>query len=226
MKYPSRLITPDAAFKLAVAVRLWEAATPIEGTAAEDYLNRSCGGAPPGSDCLRFLPRAPVRPYWRSGGGSAPAIIANIVDANGAQIGSYLTYLPKRGVVARHYTGEIIGGRILLGQMGKAIVVADTIEAALMAASATGLPSVATMIPGNLAKFRPPLSVRRVVITHSDDAKAERAAGRLQRSLVGPRVRAEVLASMSMAKRATPQRTQAPACAREADLRSRHRHRL
>lgn len=178
-----------------IAARLWESALSIEGTPAERYIQRKCGSASLLHSAVRFLPHAPFRPYWKSGGGEMPALLAAITDASGAHIGTHLTYLPRKGAISRKYVGEIVGGRIALGEPAKTIVVADTIEAALSGGVNYGLPAFATLTPGNMSKFTPPRGVRQLLIVECENERAHRAVNKLRENLRSARVRVDLVTS-------------------------------
>jgi len=120
-----------------------------------------------------------------------PAMVLPVVGAKGLQ-GAHVTWLNLKGVdklsgtdTPRKTYGEIGGGYVALdpADEDKPLVVAEGIETALSAAQVTGLPAVAAVSAGNMAKVAlPPCS--EVIIAADNDKAGRRAAKKLMRRLL------------------------------------------
>jgi len=135
---------------IVIATRFFDEAKPIEGTVAEDYLERRglpAGFIPPGSD-LRFVPHLA---YWgyadRDSGelidlGPFHCLVGAIRAVDGRIIGIHRTYLgPDGGKLrppgdpARNRAKKIFrksqGGLIRFGEIGETLAVGEGIESTL-----------------------------------------------------------------------------------------------
>ena len=126
------------------------------------------------SPILRFHEQAPHRL-----GARLPAMIAPVVDVDGEQTGTHLTYL-RRDVAGkadlakefqRECRGVIHGGAIRLMEhdLGVELIIAEGIETALSAAQLFDLPCWSAVFAGGLKTTELPPDVRRIVIAADND---------------------------------------------------------
>lgn len=182
----------ERAAKLAAAKRVWNAAGPLIGTRGERYLRVARAiSAPLDYADLRFHPACPLSPYKPDGARTCPAMLTAI-RANSAQIGTHITLLRADGggkadiKKARLIVGAMGGGFILLGRVTDAAVIGEGIESSLSASDALGLPAIAAISAGNMAKLILPDTLRRVVIAFDRDVSGvgEAAAHELARRCI------------------------------------------
>jgi len=166
---------------------LYDGAGSIYGTLAESYL---LGRAivPALASGLRFVPHCYCRPSAESGRSAWPAIIAPVTDDYGGLTGVHRLYLdpcgpsdlrqgkapldrPKRSL------GRVHGNAVRFGAAAQMIAVAEGIENAL--SIRTAMPRLtchAALTAGNLASYRPPAIVSRLLIAMDDDDTGRWAA--------------------------------------------------
>jgi putative DNA primase/helicase len=182
--------------------RLWAQCVPLT---PEDpvmrYLYRRGLGGPPLPNVLRLHPRLP---YWHDGAkrGTFAAMVAPIVAPDGHVVALHRTYLtgdghkadvpsPKKVTAA---AGPMSGACIpLFVPANRAIGIAEGIETALGAYRASGMPTVASYCADNLAAWRWPTGLLRLVIFADSDEAGRVAAGKLQRRAMGAHLHCEVL---------------------------------
>ncbi len=160
------------------ARRLWSGSTPAAGTLVDRYL--TCRALPglAGSAALRFRGDC-----HHPGGGSLPAMVAEVVGQDGAFLACHRTYLRRDGSgkadaePPRASLGSLWGGASRLDPVAEEIVVAEGVETAASAGRLLDLPAWAALAAGNLAAgLVLPAEVRRVVIAADADPPGERAA--------------------------------------------------
>lgn len=150
---------------------------------------RGLAAAWPPPACLRLHP---ALEYWHLGEklGTFPAMVAQVMSPGGRVVALHRTYLAEDGRKADVPTpkkltpasGPVAGAciplyRPALGALG----VAEGIETAEAARLGSGVPTVAAYAAGNLAAWRWPAGVRRIVI-FADADKAGRDAGEALRT--------------------------------------------
>jgi hypothetical protein len=161
------------------AMRLWNGSEPAAGTIAETYLRHRGLLDLAHSPALRFRTDCWHKEQRRS----LPAMIAEVLDANGRFAGIHRTYLTTNGsskaVVdpPRKTLGPIWGGAIRLDHVASEIIIGEGIETAASAGRLLGLPAWAALSGGNLGRgVVLPREVRRVVIAADPDAAGRDAA--------------------------------------------------
>ncbi len=173
------LAQPQCEDRIARAKRWWEQATPIKGTIAEHYLrNRAISGVLPSSDVLRFHSRMTSLDDKER----RPALLAAILDCEGALQGVQATLLSARGAgkatvpTPRRTIGRLLAGAVRLTTHQSILVVCEGVETALSAGEALSLPAWAALSADNLARFEPPAEVRRLVVACDADPAGLAAA--------------------------------------------------
>jgi hypothetical protein len=127
-----------------------------------------------GSEVLRFAEAAPHRL-----GARLPAMLAPVVDVDGEQIGTHLTYLRRDGAgkadlprnFQRETRGALAGGAIRLMPFSPEVelILAEGIETALSAAEIFGLPAWSAVYAGGLKSLALPPEARRVIVAADND---------------------------------------------------------
>jgi hypothetical protein len=177
---PPRLADHDDADrrrKIELAREIYASGAPDERIAV--YLRSR--GLKSGSDILRFTEAAPHRL-----GARLPAMLAPIVDVDGEQIGTHLTYLRRDGcgkanlpkVFQRETHGALVGGAIRLIPFDPdvALIVAEGIETALAAAEIFGAPAWSAIYAEGLKTVELPIAARRVLIAADRDKAGRQCA--------------------------------------------------
>jgi hypothetical protein len=180
---------PGRRERVAAARRLWAEARPLAGTLSARHLARR-GVAPP-PEGLRHHPCVPAAVYARAGPGR-PALVAAIraPDA-GEVVGVEVTYLAPDGGRARARLPRKTvglcppGAAVRLAPAGPRLLVGEGIFTCLSAGQRFGLPAWALLSAGNLRRWRPPSSVRFVLIAADRGAPGEAGARRLAADLRG-----------------------------------------
>lgn len=168
----------DHASRRAAALRLWDAALPIECSPAQHYF-ATRGLTLPDGVALRFLPDA-----RHPSGARCPCMIALAVDAAGRGQAVHRTFLAPGGTgkaaldPPRATLGPIGGAvvRLCRPRAGEPLVIGEGLETALSAGVLTGFPAWAALSAGNLARVPLPDDVRAVWIAADHDAPGQRAA--------------------------------------------------
>jgi hypothetical protein len=181
---------PSASQRAAVARSLWAAGRPLQGTLGERHLRRRrIWRALP--DDLRFHPAAPIAVY--AGRSAAkPALVAAIRDVRGELTGVELTYLDPDGrrTTALRLSRKTVGAApsgsaVRLDPASAELLVAEGVATALSASERFSWPAWALRSAQNLAHWRFPASVRRVLVAgdrgSAGEAAAEALASRLAR---------------------------------------------
>ncbi|MEI6162290.1 MAG: toprim domain-containing protein, partial [Roseococcus sp.] len=168
----------DHADRRAAALRLWDAALPIEDTPGRHYL-ATRGLVLPDGAALRFLPNAK-----HPSGARCMCMIALAVDDEGRGQAVHRTYLAPGGYgkarldPPRATLGPVARAavRLCLPRDGAALVIGEGIETSLSAGLLTGLPAWAALSAGNMERVALPDRVREVWIASDHDAPGQRAA--------------------------------------------------
>jgi hypothetical protein len=182
------------------AVALWSAGRAINGSLAERHCRlRGVQGPLPGDHALRHHGLAPLAVY-RPTSVTRPALLAAIRDAEGAVSAVEITYLGPGGRraaglrLARKTVGLITpGSAVRLDPCGPDMVVAEGVFTALSARRRFGLPTWALLSTSNLRSWRPPPSVRSVLIAADRGADGEASAHVLARALRALGIRTRIV---------------------------------
>ena len=183
--------------------RIWAECVPlVPGDPVTQYLKRrGLAGVWPLPAVLRYH-RA--LPYWEGADkvGEFPAMVAPIVAPDGRTVALHRTYLARDGRKAEVPTvkkltaaaGPMTGASIplhkpLRGCMG----IAEGIETALAAWCGSGVPNVASYCAANLAAWRWPDGLQRLVIFADADKAGREAAETLSARGLAAGLRVEVL---------------------------------
>ena len=183
--------------------QVWAQCVPlVPGDSVTLYLKRrGFGGVWPLSELLR-LHRA--LPYWHGAEklGTFPAMVAPIVAPDGRTVALHRTYLTADGRKAdvpspkklTGVAGPLAGACIPLHKPARGCIgIAEGIETALAAWCASTVPTVASYCAGNLAAWRWPAGVQRLVIFADADKAGREAADTLRARALAARLRCEVL---------------------------------
>jgi putative DNA primase/helicase len=168
----------DHADRRAAALRLWDAALPIEGSPAQHYLG-SRGLPLPDGGALRFLPDA-----RHPSGARCLCMIALATDATGRGVAAHRTFLAPGGTgkakldPPRATLGPIGGGvvRLCRPRAGEPLVIGEGIETSLSAGLLAARPAWAALAAGNMARVPLPDDVREVWVAADHDPPGQRAA--------------------------------------------------
>ena len=160
------------------ALKIWNGSTSASGTPADAYLTRRGLAGVAASASLRFRGDC-HHPEQR---GRFPAMVALVVDVDGAPRAIHRTYLTGAGYKAaiepsKASKGPIWTHAIRLDPEAPEIVVGEGIESAASAGRLLSLPAWAALSAGNLARalILPP-GIRSVVIAADSDPAGSRAA--------------------------------------------------
>ena len=185
-----------------IARMLAECVPLVPGDPVTLYLKRrGYGGVWPLPAVIR-LHRA--LPYWHGADklGTFPAMVAPIVAPDGRTVALHRTYLTRDGRKADVPTvkkltgaaGPLAGACVPLHKPARGCIgIAEGIETALAGWCASGLPTVAAYCAGNLAAWRWPGGVQRLVIFADADRAGREAADALRARALGAGLQAEVL---------------------------------
>lgn len=183
--------------------RVWAQCVPlVPGDPCTLYLKgRGFGGVWPLPAALR-LHRA--LPYWHGAErlGEFPAMVAPLVSADGRTVALHRTYLTRDGRKAEvpsvkkltGAAGPLAGACIPLHQPARGCIgIAEGIETALAAWCASAVPTVAAYCAGNLAAWKWPAGVKRLVIFADADRAGREAADDLHQRATAARLQCEVV---------------------------------
>jgi putative DNA primase/helicase len=142
--------------------------------------------------------------YWHGGEklGTFPAMVAPLVAPDGRTVALHRTYLTANGRKAdvpspkklTGAAGPLAGACIPLHKPVAGVLgIAEGIETALAGWCASGVPTVAAYCAGNLAAWRWPGGVQRLVIFADADKAGREAADTLRARALAAGLRAEVL---------------------------------
>lgn len=184
--------------------QVWAQCVPLEpGDPVTRYLKRrGFAGLWPLPDALRLHP---ALPYWQGAEilGRFPVMVAPIVAPDGRIVALHRTYLQPDGRAAdvpspkklTGTAGPLPGACIPLYNPARGCIgIAEGIETALAAWCASGVPTVAAYCAGNLAAWRWPPNLQRLVIFADADRAGREAADTLRARALGARLRCDVLA--------------------------------
>ncbi len=189
--------------------QLWAQCVPVTpGDPCALYLEqRRLAGAWSLPNVLRFH-RA--LPYWQHQGndkvseklGTFPAMVAPLIAPNGRMVALHRTFLTSDGRKAdvpspkklTGTAGPLAGACIPLHRPARGCIgIAEGIETALAAWCASTVPTVASYCAGNLAAWRWPAGVQRLVIFADADKVGGEAARTLRMRALAARLHCEVL---------------------------------
>ena len=178
---------PSTAQIAAKARELWASATPVaKGGAVDRYLRARIPALAGVPDSLRER----VLDYWEAGPdgdrptriGTFPAMLAAIVDPQGALVNIHRTYLTEDGAKAavsspRKRLAGASGshGAVRLADADDVLGVAEGIETALSAMALFNVPVWAALDTAGMKNFVVPTHVRRVRIFADHDGRKLRA---------------------------------------------------
>lgn len=162
-----------------LALKIWNASLPAEGTIVERYL-RSRAIDIPISDRIRFAPslRHPTR-------GAFPAMIALVTDADDNPVGVHRTWLawdgrgkaPVPKGEQRMALGPVDGNAVRLSPAADELLVGEGIETCLAGTVLSGgTPAWSAISAWNLRKVVLPTEVKSVVILADGETVGEKAA--------------------------------------------------
>jgi hypothetical protein len=176
----------------AAALRLWDEARPITGTAAAAYLQSRALAAT--SPELRYHPRTPHGPFPLTV--FRPALIAAVREG-GRLVAVHRTFLDPHGpglaslAQPRAGLGRFGHGAVRLGGSASRLGLAEGIETALSATALFGMPCWAALGTERFRLVTLPAEVRELVLFLDHDAGGQRAE-RLAREAFGHVGRIEV----------------------------------
>ena len=185
--------------------KLWAQCVPlVPGDPVTLYLKRrSFGDVRPLPDVLRLHPSMA---YWHEGEkiGTFAAMVAPLIAPDGGTVALHRTYLhPDGRPLLRDNrkvkkltgaAGPLAGACIPLHKPVHGVLgVAEGIETALAAWCASGVPTVAGYCAGNMAAYRWPAGVQRLVIFADADEAGREAADTLRARALAVHMRCEVL---------------------------------
>ena len=184
--------------------KVWAECRPLaQGDPVATYLHgRGIRDVWPLPACLRLHPGLA---YWHEGAaiGEFPVMVAPIVGPDCRVVALHRTYLTGDGRKADVPTvkkltaaaGPLAGAAIPLhAPQGGRIGIAEGIETALAACCASGVPTVASYCADNLARWRWPGGVSRLVVFADADPAGLKAADDLVGRAVRAGLHAEALA--------------------------------
>lgn len=185
--------------RIAVAQAVWGAALPLaEGDLCFRYFRHRGVRLRSIPEDLRRHPAAPVS-VFRSYGPTCPALIAAIRAPDGAISAVEIAYLDPDGRAARRLrlprktVGSTPGGvAVRLSPPETEMVVSEGLVTTLSAMARFDLPGWALLSAGNLARWRPPLGVRRVLIAGDRGRAGEAGAAALCTRLRGEGIAASI----------------------------------
>jgi hypothetical protein len=168
----------------ATAQALWTQGRDIAATvSARHCRGRGMADPLPGPWALRHHPAAPISVY-RPGRAARPALMAGVLDADGALSAVELTYLTPGGrraidlALPRKTVGVIpAGSAVRLSPLASNLLVAEGVFTANAAGRHFGLPAWALLSTSNLRRWRPPPGVRSLLIAADRGPDGERSAG-------------------------------------------------
>jgi hypothetical protein len=158
----------DAARRIALARRIWDATRDAGGSSVVRYLaGRGITLAVPPS--LRWTPS-----MRRPDGTYAPAVVARVDSLDGELIGVHRTWLVSdaSGVWRRRdraSLGPIAGGAVRLGPAGEMLLIGEGLETCLAAMQAASLSGWAALSTSGMVALKLPSMVQSVIILADND---------------------------------------------------------
>lgn len=188
---------PDRARRVDTARRLWDEAAPLgPHDAATRHLARR--RVKPPAMGLRFHPAAPLS-VFAPASTCRPALVARIDDGDGRLTAVELVYLEANGLravglrLSRKTVGAVpAGSAVRLHAIGPTLAVGEGVMTVLSAGRRFGAPAWALLSVTNMARWRPPPGVRRLLVAADRGAAGEAAACRLRAAALAMGVEAEV----------------------------------
>jgi hypothetical protein len=182
-----------------IAARLWDDGRALAGTvSARHCRGRGVRGDLPGPEAMRHHSAAPLSVY-RPSRATRPALMAGVLDPEGAITAVELTYLTPGGrrafdlALPRKTVGMIpAGSAVRLDAAAPSMLVAEGVFTALAARRRFALPTWALLSTSNLRRWRPPALVRSVLIAADRGIDGEASAQRLAQDLAGVGVAADI----------------------------------
>jgi hypothetical protein len=164
------------------ARRLFAMAGPIRGTLAETYLRRRGVSNLQKLPALRFHPRCFYRADDCAPREAWPALLAAVIDLNGAITGVHRTWLARDGVrkapivTPRRAIGQLLGAGVRFGAVSDILAAGEGIETVLsLRCALPRVPMVAALSANHLAALLLPVGLRRLYIICDDDGAGRRA---------------------------------------------------
>lgn len=167
----------DDARRTAMALAIWQSATPAPGTPVAAYL-ASRGIHLPPSDALGFHAglKHPSGGFW-------PAMVALVTHGvDETPIAVHRTFLARNGGgkapvdPQKMMLGPCRGGAVCLADPGDVLMVGEGIETCLAAMQASGQPAWAALSTSGLRALDLPNAVRNVIVLADGDEPGESAA--------------------------------------------------
>lgn len=158
-------------------VDIWNSARPLVGSLAERYLTQHRRLSSPFPATLRFCPNLVYPPMGRA----LPALIAAVQSADRSVIAVQATFLrasdgSKASVSKPRWTfGTLDHGAVRLGPAADILGLAEGLEDALAAQSASGVTCWAALGAGRMANVFVPDIVRELHVFADDDDAGRRA---------------------------------------------------
>ncbi len=183
--------------------QVWAQCVPlVQGDPVTLYLKRRGFGAVWPLPAVLRLHRA--LPYWHGAEKLAtfPAMVAPIMAPDGRTVALHRTYVTADGRKAdlpspkklTGAAGPLAGACIPLHKPARGCIgIAEGIETALAAWRASAVPTVASYCAGNLAAWRWPAGVQRLVIFADNDKAGREAADALQARAVRAGLQSSVM---------------------------------
>jgi len=167
----------DDAKRTAMALAIWQSATPAPGTLVATYL-ASRGIHLPPRDALRFH-----RGLKHPSGGFWPAMVALVANGvDGTPIAIHRTFLARDGGgkapvdPQKMMLGPCRGGAVRLADPGDVLMIGEGIETCFAAMQASGQPAWAALSTSGLRALDLPKHVRDVIVLADGDEPGEAAA--------------------------------------------------
>ena len=171
---------------VALARKIWAASRPIAGTPAEAYLRARKINADLNDAPLRYHPALLYRDTPNSPPQKLPALVAAVTDNSGEVTGIHRTFLdPTRKDKARvpsprRSLGAILGHGVRFGVIDDFAIIGEGIETVFsLKCVFPRVPMLAALSAAHLAAWRPPSSLRRLIIAADNDEPGRSAAHRL-----------------------------------------------
>jgi hypothetical protein len=170
---------------LHAATHIWDQTSPIDRTSAERRLRRR-GITIPLPDTLRFHPHL----YYAGDNTHAPAMVAGVFDATGAQRAIHRTWIdPATDANANFDKPRLAlcptaGCAVRLGEATTSVALAEGIETSLSLMQLTGMPAWATLSTSGVTSVILPAHIHDVLIGADHDAPGIAAANKLRARLL------------------------------------------
>ena len=170
-------VAADSGKRRVVALSIWEATDPVEGTLAQTYL-RSRGLVLQLPPTLRFH-----KGLKHPSDIIVPALVALVTRGiDDTPIAIHRTFLARDGSgkapvePQRMMLGPCSGGAVRLGSLSSTMMIGEGIETCLSAMQATGISAFAALSTYGLRTLTMPAQVRNVIVLADGDAAGEAAA--------------------------------------------------